>query len=80
MSINQLNKTTDEISAAVAEVQRLVGCDLWCNGFGILADPSQVRSKLTDAHAKLGRALKLLRETRWPSDAEYDALEREHNG
>ena len=79
MSINQLHDTTSAICDAVADAQKLVGCDLWCNGYGILADPSQVRLKLAEAHAKLGDALKLLRETRWPRDDEYDALEREHN-
>jgi hypothetical protein len=79
MSINQLSKRTDEIVAAVGEAQKLVGVDLLCNGFGILADPTSVRLDLAAAHAKLGEALRLLRETDWPSDADYDALEREHN-
>jgi hypothetical protein len=79
MSLNQLSKRTGDIVAAVGEAQMLVGVDLWCNGYGILADPNRVRLDLAAAHAKVGEALKLLRETQWPRDDEYDALEREHN-
>jgi hypothetical protein len=78
-SINDLSKRTSEIVAAVSEAQKLAGVDLWCNGYGILADPSRVRLDLAAAHAKLGEALKLLRETQWPRDDDYDALERAHN-
>lgn len=80
MSLNQFKARTDKVIDAVAEAQKLAGCDLWCNGFGILADPNRVRLDLAAAHAKLGDALKLMRETEWPSDAEYDTLERENNG
>lgn len=78
-TLNQLNKRTDDILDAVAEAQRLIGRDLWCNGYGIFADPNKVRLDLAAAHAKIGEALKVLRETQWPNDADYDALEREHN-
>jgi hypothetical protein len=79
MSINELSKRTDAIVGAAGEAQKLAGVDLWCNGYGILADPNRVRLDLAAAHAKLGEALKLLRETKWPHEDEYDALEREHN-
>jgi hypothetical protein len=79
MTLNDLSRRTDDIVAAVSEAQKLTSVDLWCNGYGILADPTKVRLDLAAAHAKLGEALKMLRETQWPRDEEYDALEREHN-
>lgn len=78
--LNDIKQRSDEICDAVAEAHRLAGKDIWCNGYGIIADPSMVRLELAAAHAKLGEALKLLRETPWPHDDDYGALELEHNG
>lgn len=79
MSLSKFKARTDKVVDAVAEAQKLAGCDLWCNGYGILADPNKVRLDLAAAQSKLGEALVVLRETQWPRDDEYDALERAHN-
>lgn len=78
-TLNDLSKRSDQISDAVAQAYGYVGRDLWTNGFGILADPSSVRSNLLMARQKIDAALKTLADTSWPSDADYDAIEEAHN-
>lgn len=78
-AINDLHQRTTAICDRIAEARRLAGVDAWCNGYGILSDPHRVRLDVAAAHAKLGEALAMLRDTRWPRDEDYDALEREHN-
>lgn len=49
------------------------------NGFGVYADPSMRRNDLVEAQKAIEAALKVMRETAWPSNAEYDAEEEAHN-
>ena len=45
------------------------------NGHTILADPSELLSRLLAARGALDKAVATLRETDWPSRDEYEALE-----
>jgi hypothetical protein len=46
------------------------------NGYGIYADPSMRRSDLVEVQKAIETALSIMRSTQWPSNAEYDALDR----
>lgn len=78
-TLNDLCKRTDAVVDAVTEASRFVGRDIWTNGYGILADHSSVRSNLVEARNRIEAALKAINEAPWPRDADYDALEAEHN-
>lgn len=45
------------------------------NGHSIIADPSELRSRLMAARSALDSALTSLDRTDWPSREDYDALE-----
>lgn len=45
------------------------------NGHNIIADPSELRSRLLAARGALDKALSQLNGTDWPSRDEYEALE-----
>lgn len=78
--INALSKVSDEVRQKIDDATNILGkAARHCNGWGILADVSETRSRVSQALHDLKAADELLRRTSWPSDAEYDALEREHN-
>lgn len=49
--------------------------DAYVNGHNIIADPSELLSRLLSARSALDKAVTTLRDTEWPSRADYDALE-----
>lgn len=63
---------TDQIIAEAGEATRRLAI-LMTNGYGILADPSMVRSNLADARDAINRALVVLGQVNWPTEDEYDS-------
>lgn len=75
---------TDEIAkaeSAPTEVQAHIGRALSAlggfngriiNGFGVYADVSRQHLKLIEARDSIAAALKIMTDTSWPTDADYD--------
>jgi hypothetical protein len=53
-------------------IERLQAAGSGGNGAGIYADVYRFRGALADAAAAVARAQKIVRETDWPSDHDYD--------
>jgi hypothetical protein len=53
-------------------IERLQRAGESANGAGIYADVPRFRSALHEAAAAIARAQKIIRETDWPSDHDYD--------
>lgn len=79
LTINELGKRTDAVLDPLGEAITLLRGPVWTNGYGVLADPSALRLRIAEASAHLDAALKALRETKWPTNREWDALEGAHN-
>jgi hypothetical protein len=78
--INALGKVSDEVRQKIDDATNVLGkAARHCNGWGILADVSETRGRISQALHDLRSADELLRGTSWPTEAEYAALEREHN-
>jgi hypothetical protein len=81
-TLNELSKRTDLVlnraERASDELRRCFHGRI-INGWGIYSDPSQVRSALQDALTHIQAALNTMRDTDWPSNQDYDALEAAHN-
>lgn len=78
--INVLNKVSDEVRDKIDAATDVLGkAARHSNGWGILADVAETKSRIAEALRDLMAADNLLRGTSWPTDAEYEALEREHN-
>lgn len=45
------------------------------NGFGIYVDPSMRHQDLIEARKAIEAALAIMKATKWPTEAEYDAQE-----
>ncbi|TQN59184.1 hypothetical protein FLX27_23725 [Agrobacterium tumefaciens] len=45
------------------------------NGFGVYADPSNRRYDRIEARKAIDAALTVMKETKWPTESEYDAHE-----
>ena len=52
--------------------EQALGETVLVNGYGVLRDRLELKSKLLDAQAKIGEALKALDSVEWPTDADYD--------
>lgn len=78
--LNELSKRTDQVFDHIQEAARILNRPLHFNGFGILSDPSMMRSRLHDARKAIEAAQMAMSGATWPSsDADYDRLEAEHN-
>ncbi len=49
-----------------------LGDDVLVNGFGVLRDRVELKSRLLDSRARIDEALKALDSVCWPTDADYD--------
>ncbi|NSZ61137.1 hypothetical protein FY133_24205 (plasmid) [Agrobacterium tumefaciens] len=68
------NSILEHVSSALERLQggfngRIV------NGFGIYADPSNRHYDLIEARKAIDAALAVMKATKWPTEAEYDAHE-----
>lgn len=68
------NTIQEHVSSALERLQggfngRIV------NGFGIYADPSNRHCDLIEARKAIDAALTVMKATKWPTEAEYDAHE-----
>jgi hypothetical protein len=53
-------------------IERLKSAGATSNGAGIYADVPRLRTALVDAAEAIARAQKIVRETDWPTDHDYD--------
>lgn len=81
-SINELSRRTDLVQerADRAAVCLRRGDGRVINGWGVFADPSQIRTALQEAMTHIQVALNTMRDTDWPrTDSDYALLEAAHN-
>lgn len=78
--LNALSAKTDSILDALNAAQdALGGAGRHCNGWGVMHDVASTRGRVVAAIDHLLHAKSLIDTTTWPTDAEYETLEREHN-
>ena len=73
--INKAQAATTQIDngGLWQSLQRLQDAGRGSNGAGIFCDIPRFESALREAAAEIAAAQKIINETQWPSDADYDA-------
>jgi len=74
--INKAGSATSDVQAQVRQaLSALDGSNGGgVNGFGVYADVSLQRSKLHEARSHIDAALKIMSDTSWPTNADYDTV------
>lgn len=69
--INAAIKACDRVHTAWSEASGALSGSVAINGYGIIQDPSDLRSKLVSAQASIRTALSELSVIQWPTDKDY---------
>jgi hypothetical protein len=72
--VQDAQKATDLIDRGGLwnSLQRLQDAGRGSNGAGVFCDISRLKGALSEAAAEIARAQKIMAETQWPSDRDYD--------
>jgi hypothetical protein len=65
-------KATQIARDRIAQAERVLADALHSNALGILLDPGATLLALETAQARIAEAMKVVSETEWPRDADYE--------